>query len=156
MLNPLFPTSVHMALFCWLIVKSLLQDFRIQRKQGWGTQLHTWPAGICSPVAWRWRGQNRSPGRRPCASRPNASLRTKGSVRGAFRLFTGHPGSHSLLLQHGEVHYFYTWLSYCDIIVWFRSQYLTDCPRRFSCSGHCSKPLQLITSHWALIQVIPQ
>lgn len=104
MLNGFSHTSVLMALLCWLVVKSLLQDFRIQRKRGRGTQRRTWPAGICSPAVWRWRGQSRPPGKRPCASRPNASLRTKGSVRGS------HPGRHVLLLQHGELQYVHTWL----------------------------------------------
>lgn len=64
------------------VAKSLLQDFQIQREQVWGTLPNTWLAGICSPVAWRWRGQSRSPGRRPCESQPSASLWTKGSVHG--------------------------------------------------------------------------
>lgn len=69
-------------LVCVLAVKSLLQDFQTHRWRGWGAPLHTWLAGICSPVVWRWRNQSWSPGRRPCESQLNASVRTKGSVKG--------------------------------------------------------------------------
>lgn len=61
-------------------VTSLLQDIWTRRNGARDALQRTHLAVMCSPAAWRRRGQSWSPGRRPCASPLNASLWTKGSV----------------------------------------------------------------------------